>query len=260
MARVFRIVPFALVLLAALALCSTAWAQPGPGGRGPMGGGFIASPSALYPLLLNSATVQKDLHLLDEQKAKIKEALDKSRAAMRELRSGMGDLRDLPPEERTARVQKIRKKMQAQGEEASKALASILRPEQLSRLKGIALQRMAFSTISSDKDVQKDLKLTDDQVAKLKSIADDVRKKLGDLSNAGPGDDRNAMRQKMQDMMKGAETKVMDVLTADQKTALETMKGNKLDIPNSELRGGTGGGGGRRRGGGGGGNTPPRTG
>ena len=46
-------------------------------------------------------------------------------------------------------------------------------------------------------------------------------------------------------------TKLMDVLTADQKTKLENMKGPKFDV--SVLRGPGGGGRGRGNGGGGGG-------
>ena len=37
----------------------------------------------------------------------------------------------------------------------------------------------------ADKTIQKDLKLTDDQVAKIKSISDDTTKKMDALCTAG---------------------------------------------------------------------------
>ncbi len=151
----------------------------------------------------------------------------------------------------------MRKKMQAQREAADKALTGVLLPDQLTRLKEIALQRAGTMALA-DKGVQKDLKLTDDQIAKIKTIGDDTMKKMGELRNSGLS--RDEMRTKAQEMRKDSEKKVMDVLTADQKTALEKMKGKELKIPESELRGpGFGGRGGRgRRGGGGrGGNPPP---
>jgi Spy/CpxP family protein refolding chaperone len=258
MMRSLRIVSIVAVSLAALAVADTAWAQPGPGpgGRGPgFGGMFRQSVSMMYGMLLNSQTVQKDLDLVADQKAKIKEINDKADAARRELFSGM---RDLTQEERQAKFQENMKKMQDLGEKTAKDVEGVLLPDQLKRLRGIAIQRMGVLALT-DKSVQTGLKLTDDQVAKIKSIRDDTMKKMGDLFNSGGS--RDEMRKKRQDITKEAEKNAMDVLTADQKTALETMKGKKLNIPDSELRGpGFGGRGGRRGGGGGGGgggNPPP---
>ena len=258
MIRSLRIVSIAVVSLAALALCDTAWAQPGPGGGGR---GFGRMPrmslSMMYGFLLNAPTVQKDLDLVDDQKAKIKEINEKARTAMGEIFSGM---RDLTPEERDAKRAENMKKMEALGEKTAKEIEGILLPDQLKRLKGIALQRMGLTALS-DKGIQKDLKMTTEQVDKIKSIGEDVRKKMGDLFRSG-GDPED-MRKKGEELRKETEKKVMDLLTAEQKTALEKMKGKKLDIPASELgmpgfggrggRGGRGGGGG----GGGGGNPPP---
>ena len=215
----------------------------------------------MYGMLLSSPTVQKDLDLVDDQKAKIKEINDKARTAMGELFSGM---RDLTPEERDAKRAENMKKMEALGEKTNKAIEGVLLPDQFKRLKGIALQRMEAVGMGAmalgDKTIQKDLNLTDDQIAKIKSIGDDARKKAGELFSSGA--DRDEMRKKAEEMRKETDKKLMDVLTADQKTTLEKMKGKKLDIPQSELRMGFGGGRGRGGrggggGGGGGGNPPP---
>jgi hypothetical protein len=212
--------------------------------------------SMMYGALLTSPTVQKDLDLVADQKAKIKEINDKTDAARREMFSGMGDL---TPEERRAKFEETAKKMQELGEKNSKAIEGVLLPDQLKRLKGITLQRMGVMALG-DKGVQKDLNLSDEQVAKIKTIGEDGMKKMGELFRSGL--DRDEMRKKMDEMRKDSEKKVMDVLSADQKTKLEKMKGKELKIPDSELRqmwgGGRGGRGGRGpRGGGGGGNPPP---
>jgi Spy/CpxP family protein refolding chaperone len=220
--------------------------------------------SMMYGMLLNAPTVQKDLDLVDDQKTKLKEINEKTRAAMGEIFAGM---RDLTPEERDAKQADIRKKMEAIGEKNTKEVEGVLLPDQLKRLKGIALQRMAAMNMSAaalaDKGIQKDLKLTDDQVAKIQSITDAAMKKMGELFTSGA--DPSEMRQKGEQMRKDNEKKLLDVLTADQKTAFDKMKGKKLDIPASELgfgggrggRGPGGGGPGGGPGGPGGGNPPP---
>ncbi len=261
MMRSLRVVSIAVVSLAALALADTAWAQPGPGpgGRGPgFGRGmFGRSVSMMYGMLLNSPTVQKDLNLVDDQKTKIKEITDKADAARRELFSGM---RDLTPEERQAKFTENLKKMQDMGEKTAKDIEGVLLPDQIKRLKGLALQQMGTMALL-DKGVQKDLKLSDDQASKIQTIGTEsmtkLREKMQDLRDSGASQDE--IRKAADDARKEGEKKAMDVLTADQKTAFDQMKGKTLKIPRSELRmPGFGGRGGRRGGGGGGGGgTPP---
>jgi Spy/CpxP family protein refolding chaperone len=239
MARSLRWMSLVFAALAVVALCTAAQAQRGPGGRGPgrggpgfgFGGGD-ASLSMMYGMLLNSPKVQKELDLIDDQTAKIKEANDKTRKAMSDLWSGM---RDLSPEDRQAKMEEIGKKMQALGEEAKKTIETTLLPNQLARLKGIAIQVAGVRALS-DKGVQKDLKFSDDQTAKIKSIGEDFGKKMREAFT--PGGDWQEMRTKMDELRKENEKQLLDVLNADQKAALEKMKGAKLDIPANELWGG----------------------
>jgi len=240
MIRSIRFVAIAFTSLAALALCTSARAQPGPGGGsrpgGMFGGGPGASVSMLYGPLLNVPTVQKDLDLIDDQKAEIKLATDKAQAAMRELFSGV---RDLSQEQRQAKMEEVGKKMQAQAAEMKKAVEHTLLPDQLKRLKGIALQVAGVRALN-DKEVQQDLKLSDEQTAKIKSIGEDSMKKIRELFSGGG--DRQTMGPKIQELRKDSEKQIMDVLSDDQKASLEKMKGEKLEIPPAEF----GGFGGRR--------------
>jgi len=262
MTRSFRFASIALVSLGALALCTAVWAQPGPGpgpgfggpgpGFGMFGGGPGASLSAQYGGLLNAPTVQKELNLADDQKAKIKEAGAKAQAAMRELFSGM---RDLSEEERRVKMEEAGKKMQTQAEETKTAIENALLPNQLQRLKGIALQVVGVQALN-DKQVQGDLKLEDYQTAAIRVIGERSSRKIRELFTGGG--DPQTVGAKIQEIRKDSEKRMMDLLTDDQKASLEKMKGGNLEIPASELWGfggpGRSGRGGPRGGGQGGGN------
>jgi delta 1-pyrroline-5-carboxylate dehydrogenase len=250
MVRSMSIVSIVLAMLGMCILCSAVQAQPGGGfggggmfgGGGPFGGGQAASVSSSYGRLLSSATVQKELELVDDQKTKITEANTKMRTAMREAFQGM---QDGGPEE-------MQKKMQALQDDLAKTIESILLPNQLKRLKEIALQQSGAQAINDPK-IQEALKLTDDQKAKIKKVGEDAMQKMRSLFEGG-GDMQENMT-KMREMRQDTEKQLLAVLTDAQKQDLEKMKGKKLEIPESELggRGGRGGRGGFGGGGGGGG-------
>ena len=224
-----RAVAIAFVLLG-VAVCTTAWAQPGPGGPPGGGGGFgMGGPGFGGPgmggattggpwMLLSQASVAKELNLTSDQKSQIKKINEKSQAATRDLFDSM---QDASQEER----QEIGKKLQSVTQESNKALAGALSEDQVKRLKGIFLQFRGEQALR-DPEIQDALGLTDDQKAKIRSP--------------------------------------LAVLTDEQKTALENMKGAKFDISSLRMgfgRGGFGGGGPGGQGGGPGGpgGNGPRT-
>ena len=238
----------AFVSLEAILLASTAWAQPGGGGPGGppgggrggpgfgMGGGFGGggfmmggmgggSVSSQFDRLLNSASVRKEVNVSDEDRTKIREATEKVNAKIRAMYA----------------------------EELTKAFEETLRPEQFKRLKGIALQQAGVQALN-DPQLQKELKMTDEQVAKLKAIGEDSGEKTRELFS---GDvDRETIGEKMQSIREDAEKQMTALLTDDQTASLEKMMGDDFKIPPEELRGpgrgGFGGAGGR----GGAGGTP----
>jgi len=187
---------------------------------------FGAPPSSvlamIYLSVLPMPTVQEEMNLSEDQKTKIKEAADKARAAMRELFAGV---RDLSPEERQAKIEEVSKKMEAKTEETKKVFEGILLPKQLARLKGISLQMAGISALV-DKDVQQDLKLSDDQVAKIKTATDDLMKKNSEMRSEGA--DPSTLGPKLHQLRMDFEKQVMEALTADQKASLEKMKGAKF--------------------------------
>ncbi len=221
MARLFRLGRLALVMCVAIALCTVAMAQPGPGGPrgggpggfGPMGMAGMGMMMQSPYMLVNVEAVQKELKITDDPKAKMKQINEKAQAAMREMFSGMGDL---SPEERQAKMASLREKMQDERKETNKALGEVLNEEQNKRLKEIFVQVRGEQALR-DPEVQNALGLSDDQKAKIRSP--------------------------------------LAVLTDDQKAAFEKMKGEKFDVRSIRMggpgmgmgMGGFGRGGGERR-------------
>lgn len=247
MVRLLRIAPIAWMLFVSLIVSTAAGAQrgtdreppeggPPPGGPPRGGPGMFGGPgggslSGQYGRLLNIPTVQKELGLTESQQTKVKEVTEKARGEMREMFSGM---RGLTEEQRRAKFAELEKKMQARMEETSKAIESTLQPSQSKRLLGIAIQ-VAGVQAFADKQLQKDLKLSEDQILEINLINENTSKEMrGLFSNRGG--DREAIRTKLDEIRKAAEKEVLAELTAEQKTTLEQLKGAKIEIPMSELR------------------------
>ena len=201
-----------------------------------MFGGGAASLSMQYGRLLMIPTVQKELELVDDQKTKISDASQTMRDSMQEAFSGMQPpTPDMTPEEQQKAREEMQKKMQPIQDKFQKAVEGILLPNQAKRLKEIALQ-VAGTAALSDKQVQDDLKLSSDQVVKIKTINEDMGKKIQALFAEANGDFQS-LRPKMQEIRQDTEKQLTGVLTDAQKAALEKMKGPTLDIPADELRG-----------------------
>jgi len=78
------------------------------------------------------------------------------------------------------------------------------------------------------KDLQTQLKLTDDQTAKVTAIYKEQAVKMDSVRTAANGD-REAMRSAMMPMRKATNDKVKAVLTPDQATAFEKLQKDMMD-------------------------------
>ena len=172
-------------------------------GMGGFGGGNL---TFLYNQLLNAPSVRKEVKVSDEDRNKIREATAKVDAKIRAMYA----------------------------EEMVKAFEDSLTPEQFKRLKGIVLQQAGVQALN-DKLLQKELKMSDEQLAKLKTIGEDSGKKFRELFS---GDvDRETIGEKMQEIRKESEKQMMGVLTEEQAAQLEKLMGEDFKIPPAELRG-----------------------
>lgn len=238
------------VCVAALALtATTAWAQPGAAPGGPGGGmmGGMMGGQGMGLMLLASPQVQKELELVDDQKAKIKELSDKAQADMREAFSGM---RDLTQEERQKKMEELRKKSEERMASLQKDVDKILLPHQQKRLKQIRFQVLGDRALS-DAEILKELGITDEQKAKLEAIAKESREstqKLFEGIRDIPQEERQAkmteLREKMTKARTEAQEKAQAVLTDAQKAKLKEMKGEEFKLDMRQMfqgRGGRGG-------------------
>jgi LTXXQ motif family protein len=143
-----------------------------------------------------------------------------------------------------------------------KSLETILDPDQQDRLIGLMLQRSGVRAATSSEMVAASLEITDEQKTKFteaeKLNGEEMAKAMEGMGGRGPrggGDaggqeqtdeERTAQREKfmkkMEEMNKAAEERLLAVLTAEQKSKMESLKGEKFSFPEQQF-GGFGGGG-----------------
>ena len=109
-------------------------------------------------------------------------------------------------------------------------------------MKEIRLQVQGPAALSS-KEVAEALKLTDDQVNKIKDLTKSLSDARREAFQAGGAAKCRQLARNSPRLRTETNEKILAVLTSDQKASFEKMKGAKIDLP----AGGFGGG--RNRGG-----------
>jgi len=224
----------AVVLLIATAGAVEAQ-QPGGGGRGRGRGGpgGFGNPAMMRVMLLSNDKVQKELELNDDQKSELKKIGEELRPA-----GGGGNFQNLSDDERA----KQRTERDAKMKEAQAKVDKILVPQQQERLKQISWQ-VAGAQALSDPEVSEKLKITDKQKEDIKAVQDKAGEETRALFQGGGSREEN--QTKMADIRKASEEKTLAVLTPEQKTEFDKLKGDKVEISFADLFG-AGGGRGRR--------------
>ena len=202
------------------------------------GGGSLVTIAA-------SESVQKDLGLSADTSSKIRELRDDYGAALRKeyetANISFEGFQNMSREEReklTAKMAEVNRKLSDEFNPKVKALVSA---DQYKRLEQIQLQsnlRFGGPGALTYSNVASELKLTDDQKKKLEELNTDYTRRQRELFTGGGGGNNEA-RTKLREEFT---TKTNELLTADQKSTLEKLKGPEFDV--SQL--GFGGRGGRR--------------
>ena len=214
----------ALVIVAMVSQVSLAQREEGRRGRG---GGGMVGPRPVSQVL-GAKEVQDALKLTDDQKGKIEEINDKMREEMREAFQGGFD----------------REKMAQIATDTSEKINEVLDDGQEKRLMGIMIQVNGAAAIA-DPAVAKELNITDDQKSKMREIRTGVREEFEKLRDQDLS--REERGKKFEEIQAGVNKKILAELTSDQQAQLEKLKGEKVDIDMSQLRG-RGGFGDRQRG------------
>jgi hypothetical protein len=107
-----------------------------------------------------------------------------------------------------------------------KALAEVLDPNQVKRLRQIELQQRGPQALA-DAKVAQELKLSETQSEKIKTILEDSRKETAELFKGG---NRESF-QKLGALRKETQEKVQNVLTEEQKSAWKNLVGEEFKMP-----------------------------
>lgn len=224
----------------------------GPGGRG--GGGFGFGTPSLGQMalgLLRVEEVRAEVELMPDQEEALKKMGEQGRPERPDF-----NFQEASEEERQEFFAKMQKQREEQNVKMQEQLEEILLPDQFDRLQEIAVQVLDVNALTV-KEVTEELKMSESQSEELKEVQtklrDEMRAKMGEIFQGGGGGDRDAMREKFAQLREENNKKVLDVLTSEQRSDFEKMKGEKFEIPEGAMRNMFGGGRGGRGGGPGGG-------
>jgi hypothetical protein len=221
----------------------------GPGGPGG-GPGFFGGQMDEFGLLRN-ADVRKELKVTEEEESYIGILADEFRDEDRKFFETMRDL------DREERGEKMREHFGKRQTEVNSKLGEILGADRMKRLKEIRLQLGGPMALFSP-DVAAELKITDEQRDKFR---ESMRSSFMEFRQRGQ-DDSKSPQERFEEFGKVQTEKAMAILTPDQKSQWEKMKGEPITfkLPPPEFgrgrggfnrggdgeRGGPGGPGGRR--------------
>jgi hypothetical protein len=220
----------ALALVALVAAAAEAQQR----GRGGFGfGGFGGQSRGLVSLAGNEA-VQKDLGLSGDVVGKLNSLNDDLRAARTKEYSTAGiDLQNFQnlSNEQRQKMQDITTKL---NEEFTPKLKDLLSADQMKRLKQIQVQEQGAGALTNA-DVAAELALTDDQKKKLADVQAEYGRKQRELFTGG-GDIQERIA-KGRELTAARDKQAVEVLTAEQKTKYEALKGSPFDVSQLGLGG-----------------------
>jgi hypothetical protein len=212
-----RIATMVLTLGVAALLAMPAFAQQprhkGHGSRMPMGGGAG---------LIANKGVQKELKLTDVQTSK---AEGVARNVREKYHGEFAKVQDPDAQKRSEKMTEIVRTMTS---ETNKGLADVLKPEQMKRYHQLQLQHLGLMAFI-EPEVQSKLKLTDDQVGRIRRINADSQRQRSEVVQGGGGN-REEMRKQGATLGKESMEKALAVLSADQKLAWKDMTGEPFEV------------------------------
>jgi hypothetical protein len=217
--------------------------QGGRGGRGGFGGGGVTT-------LVTSKTVLADINATEEQTAKLKDWAKGFATKTQDMRKAA--MEGVDTSDRKAMMEKFTAVQAEITKTANTELATVLKPEQVTRIKQIETQVAGVQAFNMPA-VKEALKIDDEQAQKIQEAARSTAGEMRDLAQeygvrgfGGPTDPEKAKEfaQKRAAITKQTMEKVMGTMTADQKAAYEKLVGKPIDV--AKVQSETAGGGQRR--------------
>ncbi|MCH8923761.1 MAG: hypothetical protein IIA67_11525 [Planctomycetes bacterium] len=186
--------------------------------------------------LLRIPKVQEDLKLDKKQIEAIEKTFKELTAKRREI---YAPIPGLTPQERSKIIIAASQELVKYTTEQHKKLLAGLKAEQSKRLDQIVVQTQGMRSLDDPK-IAKALAITDEQkkgmAAARVSITQDRRKLYVEMR--GGKIDRTKLREKLQELAKANDRKVLDVLSKKQQEQFEKMQGKKIELgSNTAIRG-----------------------
>lgn len=219
----------------ALALTLLLIASPLTAQQRGRGGGFGFGGGGGLVTTASNEAVQKDIGLSGDASGKLRELRDDYTAAIRkEYETGGISFQNMTDETRR-KMAEINRKL---ADEFNPKVKTLVSADQFKRIQQIQLQsslRFTGASALTTPEVAGELKLSDEQKTKLNELGAEYGRRSRDLGGDASTESRAKLREEFT-------TKTHELLSADQKSALEKLKGPEFDV--TQL--GFGGRGGRR--------------
>ncbi len=203
--------------------------QTVPAGRSEFEG-FLMPPVAA----LESETVQKELRLTIEQSGHLKRVLSRVVDAQKKVGDSRdGDFASLSRDQKQARRAEFRKTR----DEANLEAVQLLTNEQNVRLKQtrvwIANEQALFT-----REISGEFALSDEQKNLLVRLKRELSSEIRQISTPDEGTDEERLGKmpgRIDQLKKGFDGKFLEVLTAEQRAKLDSLRGPKIEVEKSEF-------------------------
>ncbi len=195
--------------------------------------------------LASIEAVQSEIEMLGDQVQELttlQEELRGDRGTQTRRGRGEADNNENLTEEEIQN-QREERRTQAMGQAAENAkkadegLRDILLDHQYARLREVYVQALGTAAFQ-DEVIAKELKITEKQRTEMQEASTEAREAaMEEFAKLRESGDRESMREKFAEMREESEAKVLSVLSTEQKSSFEKMKGEAFEIPAEALRG-----------------------
>ncbi|QDT29811.1 Bacterial type II/III secretion system short domain protein [Gimesia panareensis] len=191
------------------------------GFRGGFGGGGFSGFRGAIGFMVMREEIQKELQLTEEQIKQLQEAAQAMRPSRESMEPFMNRMRDAQTdEERTKVREEMSASFEKQRTEGEAKLWGVLNEKQTARLKQLQLQENGYRQLTDD-ETAKQLKLTDEQLQKIKELEEQRSDARRDLGRRASSEEREKLQQEF-------DQKIEAILTKDQQTQWKQMLGPAL--------------------------------
>jgi len=202
-------------------------APGGPGGMMMMGMGPRGGAGALLSLL-SREEVRTEIELMPDQVEGLRKMGERTRQERPDF-----DFRSATDEERSAFMAKLQAQQAERAADAKAQLEELLLPKQFERLEQIALQTQGAMALMNPEVAEKlgiGKEVTEAMTKDVTASIEESREMFQSITREGNREAGASMREKIEEMRKALETKLVAHLSDEQKKTFDEMKGEPFEL------------------------------